>query len=76
MLLVSSKSHFAPSSSDLLITRTDWISIWRSVALTSLGFGGLGIIGCFFCQDIGRKMNNKIEIFLENDVQAEKNEFH
>ena len=31
---------------------------------------------CLFCNDIGHKMNNKIEIFLENDVNADKNEFH
>jgi hypothetical protein len=28
------------------------------------------------CQDIGKKMNNKIEVFLENDENADKNRFH
>lgn len=48
----------------------------RSIALTSLAFGVLAIIACLFCEDIGDKMDSKIEIFLENDVQAEKNRFH
>jgi hypothetical protein len=48
----------------------------RKVAFASLGFGGLGIIACFFLEDIGPKMNNQIETFLENDVQAEKNKYH
>ena len=34
------------------------------------------MVACCFLEDIGPKMNAKIEIFLENDVQAEKNKFH
>ena len=49
---------------------------YRTVALASIGFGGVAIIATFFLEDIGPKMNNKIEIFLENDVQADKNKFH
>jgi hypothetical protein len=49
---------------------------YRTVALSSVAFGVTGIIACLFCEDIGHKMNSKIEIYLENDVQAEKNEFH
>ncbi|KAJ9643358.1 hypothetical protein H2199_004037 [Coniosporium tulheliwenetii] len=48
----------------------------RTTALSSLSFGIVGIIACLFCNDIGDKMNDKIEIFLENDVNADKNEFH
>ena len=48
----------------------------RTVALASIGFGGVAIIACFFLEDIGPKMNSKIEIYLENDTQAEKNKFH
>jgi len=48
----------------------------KTVALASIGFGGVAIIACFFLEDIGPKMNNKIEIYLENDVQAEKNKYH
>ena len=44
----------------------------RTVALASIGFGGAAIIACFFLEDIGPKMTPKIEVFLENDVQAEK----
>jgi hypothetical protein len=48
----------------------------RTTALTSLAFGIVGIIACLCCQDISPKMNKKIEVFLENDVNAEKNKFH
>lgn len=48
----------------------------RTVSLTLMGFGGVGIIGCFFIEDIGPKMNRKIEVFLENDVGAQKNKYH
>ncbi|KAH7072381.1 fungal trichothecene efflux pump-domain-containing protein [Paraphoma chrysanthemicola] len=48
----------------------------KKVAFASLGFGGVAIIACFFLEDIGPKMNNQIEVFLENDEQAEKNKYH
>ncbi|KAG9259033.1 fungal trichothecene efflux pump [Emericellopsis atlantica] len=48
----------------------------RTTCLSSLSFGIVGIIACLFCQDIEHKMNNKIEIFLENDENADKNRFH
>ncbi|RDW92132.1 hypothetical protein BP5796_01526 [Coleophoma crateriformis] len=48
----------------------------KMTALASLGFGGLGIVMCCLCEDIGPKMNNKVNVFLENDVNAEKNKFH
>lgn len=35
-----------------------------------------GDIACIFCEDIDHKMNNKIEVYLENDVHADRNEFH
>jgi hypothetical protein len=41
-----------------------------------LGFGGVAIIACFFLEDIKPKMTRKIEIFLENDIEAHKNKFH
>lgn len=41
-----------------------------------MAFGIVAIIACFFLEDIGPKMNNQIEVFLENDVQAEKNKYH
>lgn len=46
------------------------------VSLSSLSFGGLGLIMCILCLDIDAKMTPKIEIFLENDIHAENNEFH
>jgi hypothetical protein len=58
------------------ISHCTQLTVDRTVALASIGFGGLAIIACFFLEDIGPKMNNKIEIFLENDVQAEKNKYH
>ncbi|KAF7553821.1 hypothetical protein G7046_g6987 [Stylonectria norvegica] len=48
----------------------------RTTCLSSLSFGVIGIIACLFCQDIEHKMNNKIEVFLENDENADKNRFH
>lgn len=49
----------------------------RTVALVSVAFGGVGMVACLWCEDIGPKMDNKhIEVFLENDVQAAKNHYH
>ncbi|KAH7121050.1 fungal trichothecene efflux pump [Dendryphion nanum] len=48
----------------------------KIVALSSLSFGIVGLICCFLCEDLTPKMTDKIEVFLENDVYAEKNEFH
>lgn len=64
----------------------------RTTALSSLAFGIPAIIGtlktlplgrvltpqiaCICCQNIDAKMNNKIEIFLENDKNADKNVYH
>ncbi|KAF2476268.1 MFS general substrate transporter [Lindgomyces ingoldianus] len=48
----------------------------RTVCLTSIAFGVVGTICCCLSNDIGPKMNDKIEVFLENDVQAGKNRFH
>jgi hypothetical protein len=48
----------------------------RTTALSSLSFGVIGIIACLFTVDIGKKMDNKIEIFLENDENADKNKYH
>ncbi|ORY06913.1 fungal trichothecene efflux pump [Clohesyomyces aquaticus] len=48
----------------------------KVVALSSLSFGILGLMCCFYCEDITPKMNDKTEVFLENDVNAEKNTFH
>ena len=48
----------------------------RTTALSSLSFGVLAIVACCFCNDIGHKMDNKIEVFLENDENADKNKYH
>ncbi|KAL5402383.1 hypothetical protein PMIN06_002081 [Paraphaeosphaeria minitans] len=48
----------------------------KTVALSSLSFGILGLLCCFYCEDLGPKMTNKTEVFLENDVNAEKNVYH
>ncbi|KAH6898208.1 fungal trichothecene efflux pump [Thelonectria olida] len=48
----------------------------RTTCLSSLSFGVIGIIACLCCQDIEHKMNDKIEIFLENDKHADKNKYH
>lgn len=48
----------------------------KITALSSLAFGGLGLILCFMCENIDAKMNNQTNIYLENDVNKDKNEFH
>jgi hypothetical protein len=48
----------------------------RITALSSLSFGCVGILACLCNVDIGKKMDNKIEVFLENDENAAKNRFH
>jgi hypothetical protein len=37
----------------------------KITALSSLSFGVLGLVLCFFLEDIDKKMNNKTEVFLE-----------
>ncbi|CAK7215013.1 hypothetical protein SCUCBS95973_002331 [Sporothrix curviconia] len=48
----------------------------RTVCLVSIAFGVIGTICCALSNDIGPKMTNKIEVFLENDVQKDKNRYH
>lgn len=48
----------------------------RNAALASLAFGVVGVGLSLFVEDIGHKMTEKIETFLENDALAEKNKFH
>ena len=51
-------------------------STFRTTALASMSFGGISILACLWCKDIDNRMTNKIEIFLENDENADKNKFH
>lgn len=48
----------------------------KLVALTSMGFGIIGIIACLCCKDVDAKMNETIEVFLENDEFADRNKYH
>ncbi|KPI44781.1 uncharacterized protein AB675_8655 [Cyphellophora attinorum] len=48
----------------------------KLIALTSLGFGCIGIVACLCCQNIDSRMDNTIEVFLENDEFADRNKFH
>jgi hypothetical protein len=48
----------------------------KVVALSSLSFGVVGFLCILYCEDLTPKMTNKVEVFLENDIYAEKNEFH
>ncbi|PGH14369.1 hypothetical protein AJ80_05959 [Polytolypa hystricis UAMH7299] len=48
----------------------------KMCALVSLAFAGIGLICCLLLENIDAKMNNKTEIFLENDIHAEKNKYH
>lgn len=45
-------------------------------ALASIAFAGVGLVCCFLCENIDAKMNDTTEVYLENDVNAEKNKFH
>jgi hypothetical protein len=53
-----------------------YVHALRVTALSSLSFGIVAIIACCLCNDIGHKMNDKIEVFLENDEFAERNTYH
>ncbi|KAF2653605.1 MFS general substrate transporter [Lophiostoma macrostomum CBS 122681] len=53
-----------------------YVHALRVTALSSLSFGIVAIIACCLCNDIGHKMDDKIEVFLENDEFADKNRFH
>ncbi|KAI9741405.1 MAG: peroxiredoxin prx5 [Cirrosporium novae-zelandiae] len=46
------------------------------VALVSMAFGIVGIIACLCCKDVDKKMNNKIEVYLENTELADRNKYH
>ena len=48
----------------------------KITALSSLAFGGLGLLMCLLLENIDAKMNDQTNVFLENDVNADKNEFH
>ena len=48
----------------------------QMVAYASLAFGIVGIIASACCKDVDSKMNNKIEVYLENDIHADRNEYH
>jgi hypothetical protein len=50
--------------------------ICRLVALSSIAFGGVGIIACACCKDVEKKMNNKIEVYMENTRYSDRNKFH
>ncbi|OAG36682.1 hypothetical protein AYO21_09066 [Fonsecaea monophora] len=59
-----------------LAWRDTYVAGVRTVALASIAFGALGAITCLFLEDITPKMNEKIEIYLENDVNAGRNVYH
>jgi hypothetical protein len=48
----------------------------RTTALSSLSFGIVAILACIASNDVGKKMNEKIEVFLENDEFADRNVYH
>ena len=45
----------------------------RIVAFLSIPFGVVGIAACLCCKDDTLRMNDKIEVYLEN---TNRNEFH
>lgn len=44
--------------------------------MVSMAFGIIGLIACACCKDVDHKMNNQIEVYLENDRLADRNKFH
>lgn len=48
----------------------------QNVAFTSLAFGIIGIIACALCKDVDSKMDNRIEVYLENTDFADRNKYH
>ncbi|ETN41763.1 uncharacterized protein HMPREF1541_03700 [Cyphellophora europaea CBS 101466] len=46
------------------------------VAMVSLAFGIVGLVACALCKDVDAKMNNKIEVYLENTNLADRNKYH
>ena len=48
----------------------------RIVAFLSIPFGVVDIAACLCCKDVNLRMNDKIEVYLENTEVAGRNEFH
>ncbi|RMY53202.1 hypothetical protein D0865_05375 [Hortaea werneckii] len=46
------------------------------VAMTSMAFGIIGLVACACCKDVDHRMDQHIEVFLENDKLADRNKFH
>lgn len=44
--------------------------------MVSMAFGIIGLIACACCKDVDSKMNQQIEVYLENDRLAERNTYH
>lgn len=55
-----------------------WFYVYgfKMMVFVLLVFVGIGLIVCLLCENIDVKMNDKIEVFLENDIYVEKNEFY
>ncbi|CAH0017768.1 unnamed protein product [Clonostachys rhizophaga] len=68
-----------PGITDEIVTAASTAYKWavahglKITSLASLAFAGLGLICCLPCENIDAKMNDKTEVFLENDVNREKN---
>ncbi|KAK7209659.1 hypothetical protein V2G26_016837 [Clonostachys chloroleuca] len=71
-----------PGITDDIVTAASTAYKWavahglKITSLASLAFAGLGLICCLLCENIDAKMNDKTEVFLENDVNREKNVYH
>lgn len=62
-----------------LIQPASWFDIMEITPYrntSSLAFGGLGLVMCLLLKNDDDKMNDWTNVFLENDVNADKNEFH
>ncbi|RMY99589.1 hypothetical protein D0860_08255, partial [Hortaea werneckii] len=46
------------------------------VAMTSMAFGIVGLIACPCCKDVDHRMDQHIEVFLENNKLVDRNKVH
>ncbi|RFU26282.1 hypothetical protein B7463_g10045, partial [Scytalidium lignicola] len=63
-----------PSLLSVIEAPINLTKIVRNVCYCSLAFGIVGIVACLLCKDIDSKMDNKIEVYMENTEYADRNQ--
>lgn len=64
------------SCKPILDSKRTFTDIYSVVAMVSMAFGIIGLIACACCKDVDHRMNNQIEVYLENDRLADRNKYH